>query len=120
MKKTSARASKPHRSRVDWSRARPNKFAKELADKRWWVTLDPDLVALLSGSGGLVARLLGFAERRRSSRERLVITIPMAQKEFMSIRPILDRIGAKYEYVPPHPNARLLNQAAAPRRRKAG
>ncbi len=45
--------------------------------------------------------------------------IPMTEREFKAIRPLLDRIGATAEYVPPHPNWRLKDQLRSRRARKA-
>ena len=48
------------------------------------------------------------------------MVIPMTDKEYKAAKPLLDRIGAIVEYVPPHPNAKLAERAEQPRRRKAG
>lgn len=113
MKKTSRPTRK--QTPTGWRHAGPNRHAAYLADKRWRVQLDPDLVELLSGSGSVAAHLLGFAERRQSQRERLVAVIPMTDEQYAALRPILTRLGAKVRRVPPHPNAG--RDAAKPRRR---
>ena len=113
MKRTSRPARKG--APTNWRRARPNRHAAYLADKRWRVQLDPDLVDLLSGSGSVVAHLLGFAQRQQSRRARLVAVIPMTDEQYATLRPILTRLGAKVRHVPPHPNA--VRPAAKPRRR---
>ena len=115
MKKTSRQTRK--RPLVSWQHARPNRYAAYLADRPWWVQLDPDLTDLLSGSGTAAAHLLGFAERKRSRRERRVVVIPMTDHEHSSLRPMLDRIGAKVEHMPPHPNLLRAGLIAKPRRR---
>lgn len=104
----------------DFSRGVRGRYAGWLANKRWWVTLDPDLVDLLSGSGDPVARLLGFPKRKRSKHERLVVCIPMTDDEFKPLRPMLERIGAKIEYRPARPGVAPRVRDETPLRRRAG
>jgi hypothetical protein len=120
MKRTSATNDRPAgRKAADWSRAVRGKYAASLADKRWWVKLDPDLVELLSGEGDPATHLLGLARRRRGKRERIVVVIPMSDRDYSVVRELLARIGAEVRYVPHHPNS-IPVSSAKPRRRKAG
>jgi hypothetical protein len=124
MRKTSKKTPSRRGTGVDWSKAIPNPYAAALANSRWRVELDPDLVDLLSGTGGPSAHLAMFAARREKvsgrKRERLVMVLRLTDDELRPVREVLERIGAKIEYVPPHPNAKLADRAEPPRRRKAG
>lgn len=119
MKKASRKTPAKRSAGVDWSKATRNPYAGWLADRHWHVRLDADLVDLLTATGDPGERLLGLANRPKR-RERLVMVIPMTDKEYKAAKPLLDRIGAIVEYVPPHPNAKLAERAEQPRRRKAG
>ena len=97
-----------------------NPYAAELANCRWWVTLDPDLVDLLSVEGSPSERLFGLASvLGKSKRERHVVSIPLTDAQFRDLRPLIDRLGADVRYNPPHPSAKL-DPAQPRRRRKAG
>ncbi|HMN41894.1 MAG TPA: hypothetical protein PKE29_13705 [Phycisphaerales bacterium] len=97
-----------------------NPYAAELSGKRWRLTLDPDLVELLSAEGSPADRLFGLAAlRAKSKRERVVVSIPLTDSQFRELRPLIDRLGAEVRYVPPHPSTK---RAASGSRaaRKAG
>jgi len=98
----------------------PNPHAAYLANRRWMLVLDPDLVELLSAEGNVSDRLFGLAAlRSRVKRERMVVTVPLTEAEFRELRPLIDRLGAEVRYVPPHPNTKRQPIADRPRR-KAG
>ena len=84
----------------DFSKGVRGKFVKALANKRWWVTLDPELVRLLSGSSHPAARVLGLTDRKLRVGKRDNVTVPLTDEQLRTIRPLLERIGAGIEYVP--------------------
>lgn len=124
MRKTSKKVTSRRSTGLDWSKAIRNPYSAVLENARWRIELDPDLVDLLSGAGGPSAHLAMFAARREKvpgrKRERLVMVLRLTEEELRPVRGVLERIGAKIEYVPPHPDARLAERAEQPRRRKAG
>lgn len=98
--------------RLGWCR---NPYAADLAKCRWWVTLDPDLAELLSGTGDPGNHLKQFiAKQKRSRRERLVWSILLSDQEYERLRTMLDRIGADVRCVPPHPNSKAGGAASRP------
>ncbi len=70
------------------------RYASMFKDKSWTVTLDADLVDLLSGSGTPLAHLVGFADRSRTAKPRTVQTLLLTDKEMRDLSPILVRLGA--------------------------
>jgi len=66
-----------------------------LREKSWWVQLDPDVVALLSGRGSPADHLRTFAQKRNLQSERTVMVCAFTDDEIRAIRPILKRLKAK-------------------------
>lgn len=116
-----ARTSDGMRKEYDFSKAVRGKHAEYLRDKRWWVQLDPDLTALLSMDGHPGRKLMQMADRHRTPKKQrgeIVTTIPMTERDYLAIKSLLIRIGAKVTFVPEHPSWAV--ETPAVRRRKAG
>jgi hypothetical protein len=118
MKKASRKISSAKRPQARARRA-SNPYVAWLADRPWRVTLDPDLVDLLTAVGEPGNRLLSLAHRPKR-RGRTVVVIPMTDREYTAIRSLLERIGAHVEESSPHPNVLKTPRAATTRSRKAG
>ncbi len=122
MPKASKKVARSKPKGLDWSKAIRNPHAAVLRTLPWRVKLDPDLVDLLSGMGSPAAHLSAFASKVQmgSKRERLVMVLRLSNEEIKPLRPILKRIGAEVEQVPPHPSWKRSAESSTGRRKKAG
>jgi hypothetical protein len=83
-----------------------NRYRSALAGKRWLLTIDPLVAALLTAKGGRFQRLVSAASSPHD-----VLAIPLNDAELREIRPLVDRLGLM---VKP-----FASQPPSPPRRKA-
>jgi hypothetical protein len=65
-----------------------NRYRSALSGKRWLLTIDPLVAALLTAKGGRYQRLVSAASSPHD-----VLAIPLSDAELRGIRPLVDRLG---------------------------
>lgn len=86
-----------------------------LVGKAWWVKLDADLVALLSGEGTPVEHLRHYADRKKKRAASDVQLYALTDAELRPVRSMLRRLGAEVWRMKP-----AATERSVPRRKKAG
>lgn len=85
------------RAEYDFSNGVRGKYAGRFPPDPAFVTFDPEMSALLFGSGTLQSRLRTIAASRRGDRAkpRMVTSIVITERDFRLLKPLLTRLGAR-------------------------
>jgi hypothetical protein len=102
------------KTEYDFTKAVRGKHAARIPADAIFVTFDPQMSVLLDGPGSLRERLVLLSKSRRSMKD--VHSIALTPAQYRTLRPLLDRLGAKTSEFTPV----LTSRPPSKPRRKAG